>query len=317
MPTFKRNHEQVLEAFCILCVNRATPGVKLTENLKQILRDHVDAMHYDRNHLYLARGLCNGCRTRLCSLANPKVKSQKLPDINYDDLANAIRAIPVSTRSSTNFDCQCHYCERNRIPGPKLPISEFCGTPLPPATGGRPRTTPPPIPPRPIQFCSVCHAEWAPGKPHDCHPKHKPDNILKTMSPTTTEKVVSESMKTLAKAGETVALKAKRGLFHFTPGKKVDKPVEGLDHETIDMMKSKMNASGKSMLKGLGIARARTDVPIEPNYRAHMYQQNQLLKDYFTRIYEHFHENDPDATGKNVKGKRPQRGALKHFVYTP
>ena len=322
MPNHKRNHHECLDAMCIMCDMRA--DLTLTEEMKNLIRRYVPKLKYDQNHQFLARKICGGCKTRLYSQTKTGPTKRSLPDLRYDDLAKDVRddVEKCLTRSSAKVDCNCNYCRRNRIPG-KLPQSDYRQTP--PATGGRPRKNPPPPPPGTITICSVCGAEKGPGKPHDCNPKHKVDNLLKNFSPTTKQKIVAESLKGMAKAGETVYVKAKRGILPVTPGKPLDKippgkPVdkpEGLDHTTLDMMKTKMNASGRSMLKGLGIARARTNVPIEENYQAHMYQQNQKLKEYFDRVYEHFHENDPDATGKNVKGKKPQRGALKHFVYTP
>ena len=208
--------------------------------------------------------------------------------------------------------------------GPKLPVSEFCGTQ--PQSRGRPFANPPPPPPRPVTFCSACATELGRGHDHDCKPQNKAENLrrsglLNTPTKMTEQKVVSGALKTMAQDGDggSVSLKSKRGYVKAAIGKaaeKADAKEPVIDHETLDMMKSTTDQSGRKMLKGLGIVRARTGVQIEPNFQKHMYERNQFLKENFIWTREHFHETDPDAKGK-VKGKTPQRVSLKHLVYTP
>ena len=82
MPTSKRNHDECLAAFCILCVGRADPKLKLTEELIQLIKTYVPNLNYDRDHKFLANGICGTCKTRLYS--QTKLIKRKLPEIRYD-----------------------------------------------------------------------------------------------------------------------------------------------------------------------------------------------------------------------------------------
>ena len=189
---------------------------------------------------------------------------------------------------------------------------------------GRPFANPPPTPPRPVTFCSACATELGRGHDHDCKPQNKAENLrksglLNTPTKTTEQKMVTGALKTMAIDLGTacLSLKSKRGYVKVATGKAAEKAEEPvIDHNTLHMMKSTTDQSGKKMIKGLGIVRARTGVQIEPNFREHMYQRNQALKEHFIWTREHFHETDRDAKGK-VKGKTAQRASLKHLVYTP
>lgn len=321
MPNFKKNHEQNAAEVCVCCNDKTTKGKTFTTELQDVFLRLCPNYHQIKQ--FLPSVICNGCKTKLSSQG--KAYQRELPKpAKYGELAAVVKGISDDMKSRhskvpenclsdeirKSTTCPCPICLVARWNGRNgvYPLSPFApDAPAPPPQGGRPRQTPAPPPAGKIVLCDVCKARLGPGLPHDCKPHLQADNLLKITSPTTAEKMASSVAKKVTDEGRS-AMKAKRGLFKFTPGEEKPDNQGFISHKTMDTIQSVMNASGSAMLKMGQVLRAdATNVKIEENYAAHMYRRNKALKDLFK--YEHYRFYDKGTDGTYTINP-------KHFVYT-
>ena len=130
---------------------------------------------------FLPSGICNTHRALLGDFLN-RQKSIAGKELNYEELAEEQRNLPLSTRSSKS--CECRICQTARLTH-KQPL-------LPKQDPGRPGTD---MEPATITICTKCHTQVGKGLPHDCTRSNRRQNIERTLTPRVKQQITSKHSK--------------------------------------------------------------------------------------------------------------------------
>ena len=116
-PTPTLDHEKCRSKVCLICLRKADGPVN-SDQIKKI-RNHSNLFNsiqpFDRR---VPTGICNGCRTDLNKLDDPK-RQLKIPE-GFSFTKEVL--IPANTRSNSgDSPCQCLICEIGKYKNPFLP----------------------------------------------------------------------------------------------------------------------------------------------------------------------------------------------------
>ena len=116
-PTKPLDHETCRSKVCLICLRKSDLPVN-SDQIKKI-RNHSNLFNsiqpFDRR---VPTGICNGCRTDLNKLDDPK-RQLKIPE-GFSFTKEVI--IPANTRSNSgDSPCQCLICEIGKYKNPFLP----------------------------------------------------------------------------------------------------------------------------------------------------------------------------------------------------
>ena len=181
---------------------------------------------------------------------NPQHSKRKLPPLlSYQNLV----APPPRTRTTMNESCHCQICliARKRLDYPahaELHSNKF----------GAPSTNPKSPPAKTLAVCSKCWGEIGKGKPHNCKPTTKRENlsnIVKNTSGKSRAKVASSALKTIAEdqgvsiRGGIVNLKTGVNPLPVQIGTSTVKPKDQkFSHENLRKLQASNNLSDKTLL---------------------------------------------------------------------
>ena len=213
IPQFREDdHVTNMRNLCIICFQKSKSHV-LNEHHKMLL-SFIYEDFWIHEH-YLPGGLCEGCRLKLESQANPDEKKQrklgKTP--KYAELVAYVRKVvdAPTLRSQQKNDysiiCDCELCDRSKLGGRhgKLPPCRFLEEEKP--SRGRPRKPEnPPDDPSPIKTCSKCGQKVGQGIRHPCSRRSRYQHLKDTLSPRTqamlAKDVVKEKIDEAKKVGK-------------------------------------------------------------------------------------------------------------------
>ena len=142
---------------------------------------------------------------------------------------------------------------------------------------------------------------------HQCTHGEKVSNVLGFLSPISGQQVCSSIIRDIKDvagniAGEAIKLKGQFGgaPLQVTPGAAKPPESASISHLTLELIRSKLDLSGRATTTLATIIRQTTKVKIDPNYILEMVKKNHLLDGYFVSMILPFEEDKEDVDKKIV-----------------
>ena len=181
-PRRKKTHDDYLKCVCLVCMKKSKENDIRDKHYESIARFVVSGL--DRHDPRLPKSICPTC-LRILNFYEQGDFSRTIKVFDYSKLSS----LKPITRSST--DCSCHVCAIAR----SNPIGQC-------RESGTEDKTNPKEHPKHLKVCSKCLCPIGKGKPHDCSPTKRRENLInflvqdaETPLPKTSEQVIAHCLK--------------------------------------------------------------------------------------------------------------------------